>query len=203
MRKGIAIFVALEGLVAMQALLAHRDGFVTVAQMQQKGTVHGLPLVWHFGIWGDVFVISPLVAVIGAKYGQQWTMRQILTAALVSLLTTMCMGWIYTFSNTPEAHMQNHEVTGAGLVHLLYMAAAMTVLFLLYFCTAEPSKSFLKITSLLLIVHLLFGTHLILGVIDYFAELSWYPDKPLKSPIGWTTLSVLAVGLWWRTTRST
>lgn len=201
MKKGLVVFVAFEGLVALQALLAYRDNFLTVSQMQQIGILHGLPFLWHLGMWGDVFAISPLVAVIVAKYSQQWTVRHIVVSVIASILVTIALGWFYTLSNTPQAHMRDHHTNAAGYVHLLYTMMALVVLTLMYFYTSRASFLFVIITDFILIVHVLFGTHIALGFLSHYTELAWYPDEPLKSPMAWATLVILGSFLWWRTTR--
>jgi hypothetical protein len=41
--------------------------------MLQKGAKSGLPFLGHFGMWGDILLISPLSALIVAYYSKQWT----------------------------------------------------------------------------------------------------------------------------------
>jgi hypothetical protein len=199
MYRGLLAFFVLEGLVAAQIWLAHNDRFLTVSEMQKKGVDEGLPLVWHFGIWGDVFVIGPLTAITIATYSDRWTWGQTLAALAIGVLVTIVMGWIYTWWGTPTVHVQEHRTTTAGFVHLVYMAIAVTIFILLYFCTAQPGRAFLVGTSVLLFIHLFFGTHMVLGLASHFGHFDWYPDRPLASLVGWMTIVVLGAGLCWRT----
>jgi hypothetical protein len=199
-KQGIVVFLILEGLVAFQVLLTYRDSFFTVSEMQQKGIDRGLPLVWNFGMWGDLFIVSPLAAIIIASYWKCWRPGQIQISTVLGILATITMVSIYSFSNTPEAHMYDRRLTPAGYVHLVYTTLAVTVFFLLFFHTRRPSAAILISSSILLWLHAFIGTHMTLGILSCIVELPWYPDQPLKDPIQWTILAFLAVGLWWRTT---
>src|SRR6266853_1355972 len=59
---GLVVLGLLECLVLLQGLLAYRAGFLTVSQMQSVGIQHGLPFLWHFAMWGDLLLMSPLCA---------------------------------------------------------------------------------------------------------------------------------------------
>jgi hypothetical protein len=72
-RLGVVALVFLEALVLAQALFAYQEGFLIASQMLQKGVKSGLPFLWHFGMWGDILLISPLSALIVAYYSKQWT----------------------------------------------------------------------------------------------------------------------------------
>lgn len=200
LKQGILTFLILESLIAIQLLLAYRDGFLTVAEMQEKGIDRGLPFVWNFGLWGDLFIVSPLAAIIVASYWKRWRPSQIQMSTVLGMIATLVMVCIYSFSNTPESHMYDRQITPAGYVHLAYTTLAVTIFFLLYFYTPRPSAAILIWSSILLWLHAFIGTHMALGILSSIVELPWYPDQPLKSPIQWTILALLAVGLWWRTT---
>jgi hypothetical protein len=193
-------FVILESLIAIQMLLAYRDSFFTVASMHEKGIDRGLPLVWTFGIWSDLFIVSPLAAIIVASYGERWRPSQIQISTVLGIIATLAMACIYSFSNTPGVHMYDRHITPAGYAHLAYTTLAITIFFLLYFYTPRPSAAILISSSILLWLHAFIGTHMTLGILSCLVELPWYPDQPLKSPIQWMILAFLAVGLSWRTT---
>lgn len=200
LKHGLLAFLILESLIAIQLLLAYRDSFFTVAAMQTKGIDHGLPLVWNFGMWGDLFIVSPLAAIIVASYWERWRPNQIQISTVLGIIATLAMVCIYSFSNTPGVHMHDRQITPAGYAHLVYTTLAVTIFFLLYFYTPRPSAAILIWSSILLWLHAFIGTYMTLGILSCIVELPWYPDQPLKSPIQWTILALLAVGLWWRTT---
>jgi hypothetical protein len=191
---GIFTFLALEALVGAQALFSYWSGFLTVAQMHQRGILHGLPFLWHFGMWGDIFIISPLAAIIVVRCWEQWKSESILFSAALAVMATYFMSYIYSLSEMPEAH----QVTAVGFLHEVYMATALTVFILLYFFTPQANRTLLISATALLTVHLFLGTHMVLGAVAGLSELAWYPASPLRSPVGWATIMVVVFGLGWR-----
>jgi hypothetical protein len=198
-KRGVVVFLILEALVVVQVILADRDSFLTVSEMCRRGIVQGLPFVWHFGMWGDVLVVSPLVATVVARYSQGWTPFSIFAATATGCLAAIGMASVYSLSDMPQAHVLYHHTTPAGYVHILYMGLALTVFILMYFNTAQISHSFLLWANVLILIHLLYGTHMVLGATAFFVELPWYNDRPLRSPLGWLTILLLSGGLCWRT----
>ena len=194
-RPAVAAFISLECLVAIQGFSAYRDGIFTVPQMREKGIDQGLPFVWHFGMWGDILVVSALVSYLIGRYCASWPVRWILLSLVIGLTSAGILSWLYTFSGTPEAHVQNHQLTGAGVFHLIYMAIVITVFVQFLFFTKNISVQLLRVTCVLLSAHVFFGTHMALGILSAIYPLDWYPDQPLKSAFGWITVAVVALGL--------
>lgn len=196
--SAIITFVSLECLVAVQALLVYRDHFLTVSQMQQRGVDQGLPFVWHFGMWGDLLIVSGLAAYVIGRYFSRWHSQRMLVSLALGFSSAAILSWIYTFSGMPEAHVQNHRLTVAGMVHLFYMAIAFAVFIQFLFFTKDISVRLLRAVSVLLFVHVFFGTHMALGIMNVISPLDWYPAQPLKSFFGWITVATVAFGLAWR-----
>ena len=94
--------------------------------------------------------------------------------------------------------MLNHHLTSAGIVHLLYMAVAVTIILEFFLFTTTVLPSHLKVVSCLLILHIFLGTHMALGILQFITKLDWYPDKPLKSIIGYLTISTITTSLFLR-----
>ena len=191
-------FVSLECLVLLQALLAYFDHFLTVAQMRERGISQGLPFIWHFGMWGDILIISPLAAYIIGLYSGHWRLRRIVISLVIGFILAAIFSWLYTLSDMPEAHVQNHNLTAAGNAHLVYMAIALAVFIQFLFFSGEVSVPLLRIVSVLLFVHVFLGTHMALGIVKLNYPLDWYPAQPLESIFGWITLLAVAFGLAWR-----
>ncbi len=195
---GAVAFIFFEFLVGLQAFLAYQDRFFSVSQMQQRGADRGLPFIWHFGMWGDFLVISGLAAYLIARYLTQWRSNEILLSLSIGFVTAGLMSWLYTLSDIPETHIQNHSLTAAGWIHSIYMASAIAVFTQFFFFSDDVSIRSLRVVSLLLFVHVFFGTHMALGILKSQSPLDWYPVQPLKSVFGWITLSVVGLGLVWR-----
>jgi hypothetical protein len=195
----IVLFVFLETLVAAQALTAYRDHLFTVAQMQQRGTGEGLPFVWHFGLWGDIFIISPLAAHVAGRYFLRWLRdyRSLISIATGCALASL-LSWAYTHSNILSVHIQNHELTAAGELHLGYMALTLAIFTQFLFFTKHDSIGLLRTTSVLLLIQVFIGTHMVLGILDLNYPLGWYLDRPLKSLFGWAIVCATAIVLAWQ-----
>jgi hypothetical protein len=194
----LAAFVFLEVLVALQAWLAYRDHFLTVAQMQGRGVNLGLPFAWHFGMWGDVFIVSPLAAYVTGRLSSTWRLRWILLSLALGMAAAIAMSWSYTLPDFQEAHVQGHSLTPAGAVHVVYMALALAVFTQFLFFTENVSPRLLLVASVLLVVHVFLGTHMALGLLHLAMPLDWYPAQPLKSIIGWSIIATVGGGLLWR-----
>ena len=123
----LATFALLEALVMLQAWLAYKDHFLTLAQMQGRGVRLGLPFAWHFGMWGDVFIVSPLAAYVTGRFVSRWRFRQILASFSAGLAAAVVMHYSYTFSDIQDAHIQYHVLTRVGFVHLVYMAITLAI----------------------------------------------------------------------------
>ena len=196
--SAIIAFVILECLVGIQAYFAYRDNFLTVAEMRLRGIDQGLPFVWHFAMEGDLLLVSPLAAYLVGRYVHRWRFGSALVSLVVSFAAASALSYFYTFSGMPEAHIQNHALTAAGVGHLFYMAFAFAVFTQFFFFTRDISERLLKAVSGLLVVHVFIGTHMMLGILGVAFPLDWYPGQPLKSPFGWITVTAVALGLAWR-----
>ena len=192
------VFVCLEIGVLIQAVLAYRDHFLTASQMESIHVARGLPFLWHFGMWGDFFIISPIAAYLTRQYGSQWRPRSVLISLAVGVTAASLLGWLYTFSAMPEAHVQTHHLTGAGVIHQCYMAAVVSVLVEFFIFTPSVSLRVLRVVSVLVMFHLVLGTHIALGVLNAFEPLHWYSGEPLKSIFAYATITTVAFALLWR-----
>src|ERR1035441_4109578 len=192
------VFVCLEIGVLIQAVLAYRDHFLTASQMESIHVARGLPFLWHLGMWGDFFIISPIAAYLTRQYGSQWRPRSVLISLAVGVTAASLLGWLYTFSAMPEAHVQTHHLTGAGVIHQCYMAAVVSVLVEFFIFTPSVSLRVLRVVSVLVMFHLVLGTHIALGVLNAFEPLHWYSGEPLKSIFAYATITTVAFALLWR-----
>ena len=193
-----SVFILLTLLVLAQFFLAYRDDFLSVTQMRSRGTNQGLPLVWHFAIWSDLVLISPLAGYLVHRYREVWRLHWIVTAFVMSLCVAILLHYLYTRTSMPEAHTRDHELTAAGYVHLVYMTIAFCVFLQFLLFTPNVSHGILAAVSVLLLLHVFVGTHMVLGIFNLYFPQDWYPGQPLKSFIGWLMLACLAAGLLWR-----
>jgi hypothetical protein len=192
------VFVFLECLVVTQAILAYRNHFFTVAQMKSIHIAYGLPFLWHFGMWGDLFMISSIAGYLVGRYIYRWRLPCVLVSFTIGTSYASLLSWVYTISTMPEAHIQNHHLTAAGIVHLFYMAVAVSVLIQFFFFTSAISPRLLRVVSILVLFHVFISNHMALGILQVVVPLNWYSGEPLKSIFGWVTIVVVALTLLWR-----
>jgi hypothetical protein len=191
------VFITLEFLVLVQGVLAYRNHFLTVYQMEHNN-IHGLPFLWHFGMWGDFFIISPSVAYLVRHYFHQWRLSSVSISFIISAISAVLLGWLYTFYTIPEAHMQNHHLTSVGIIHLLYMVVSVTIFLEFFLFTPSVTPSDLRVLSGLVLFHVFLGTHMALAILQFIMRLEWYPGEPLKSVAGYLTIIAIATALFWR-----
>jgi hypothetical protein len=189
----------MECLVALQALLAQRDGYLTASQMVERHGGTGLPFIWHFGMWGDFIIVSPLIGVIVGTCSPQWRVTGVIVAAGIGLVGSLLMGCVYALGTIPQVHVHEHQTTVAGWIHLLYTAVTLSILCLFYLGTPRLPMTILVVATALLTIQLFVGTHMVLGLLKSAGRVPWYPDQPLKSVVGWTILLVGSLILWSRT----
>ena len=179
--------IAFEGMVILQVLYAWCDEFLTPAQMRRGGIREGLPFMAHGGMWGDLIFISPLVAIIYATDGPEWSSVNVMTAMIGGGVASIVMHETYKRGELPEAHVQFGCLTTAGLIHRWYMAIALAVLGLYYI--RAPYTPWTWSVSALLVLHTIAGTHVVLGLI----QPRWYPGRPLHNPETWGVIGGTAI----------
>lgn len=193
-----ATFLLLETLVIAQAIFAYRDHILTVSQMRQRGIEEGLPFVWHFAMWSDLLIISPLAGYLVAQCFRQWSPRQVLASLAIGFIVSGILHWFYTLSTMPQAHVQNHALTPAGYVHFVYMGLTLAVFAQFLFFMSDVPTILLRVTSVLLFIHVFIGTHMVLGILSKVVRLDWYPARPLLSIEGWVMVALTGIVLLWR-----
>ena len=188
------VLIFAELLVVLGAWYAYRDHFLTVREMQREGVTQGLPFLAHAGMWGDFFLVSPLIAYILLIYAPYWDIRQYGVAFIVGLSTSAGLHYLYTKIEIPESHVRSGRLTRAGWVHFVYMTGAMMVLCLYYFCT--PTLSYLSfiVTSVLIMVHVLLSNHIVLEIV----RPSWYGKHHYKDSLFVLVTFCLILFLAWR-----
>lgn len=199
--SGLATLAVLEFLVLAQLLLAHQDSFLNVAQMRARGFDQGLPFAWHFAMWGDLFVISPLAAYLVDRFHSQWSRPTVILSLAIGFVSSAVLHWTYTFAVFPEAHVIGHALTGAGVVHVLYMGLAIAVFVQFFLFTRTVPAISIAVVSALVWLHVFVGTHMVLGLINHAYPQDWYPGEPLKSMAGWVIFVGVGLALLWRNLR--
>jgi len=179
--------------VLLGGIFAYDNHFLTVSQMKMRGIERGLPFIAHGGMWGDLLIVTPIAGMMVYYHGEQWTLLQIIICSIGGVVASGLMHQLYLSSAFPEAHIKNHKLTEAGMVHVVYMAGMLSIMFLFYFCTGHVSPSLVITSSILLTIHIMFGNHIPLGL----WRPTWYGRKPDMT--AYVTVMVTGIVLAWRT----
>ena len=118
----VILFTLLEWLVAAQAIFAWRDQMLTASQMQARGIDHGLPFLWHFAMWSDFAIISPLAAYLWHVFSKGWSGKHLLASFAIGSAASCLLHLFYLSAQAPEAHVLNHRLTAAGIGHLVLLS---------------------------------------------------------------------------------
>ena len=189
----ILVLCSAEFGVLVGAWCAHRDRFFSVSEMLGRGIPQGLPFADHAGMWGDLLIVSPIIAFIAAQYSSDWSLRDYVMAGVSALVTTAIMHLLYTKIDFPESHTQNGRLTKAGWIHFAYMAFVLEYLILFYFHTQGVSLHVFYIISGLLVFHQVMSNHIILEIM----RPKWYGKSHFKDSLFiLSTLAVVALMVW-------
>jgi|SRR6185437_7852388 len=206
MQIGYGLFIAWLSLfwVVVEALFADRNCMLTAQQMLAKYPAHpqGLPIIWHGGIWGDIFIITSILFVIVALYSEQWSLLQMGIMLGIGMVLSIGMHLIYLMTPFPDSLAWKGGLSIAGFLHLLYMGWVLAIIGLFLFCSHDVSPRVLIIIGIALTVHMAIGNHLLLGWFNLKFRFPWCPDF-LGKPDPWITVgavnAILAGIIWWKT----
>jgi len=153
-------------MVVLQAVMAAMCDAFTKEQMEEEGVTKGIPFVAHTGMWSDVFIVSPLLAILITKYVQRIDLAYWMVGVAVSLFHHR----LYVRAPFPEAHVAEGKLTPAGWMHAAYMAIAFTVILQFYLgVTPEPQDVYF--VGPVLMVHVVVAVHVPLKIL----KPSWFP----------------------------
>jgi len=149
-------------LVLASGWFAWRDGYLFMSQ-----TRYGVPagmniavFIEHAGMWGDFFIVSPVVAYILDTYSARWEVRRLLTtfgcATLLASLVLLLI-WTEASKHLYESMARGGYVTVTGALQFLYMAISLTGIAMYYLGTSDVSKRSVLVVTALLAVHVALG----------------------------------------------
>ena len=206
MQVGLGLMVAWLSAVwmCMEAWFADRDHMFTAEQMLYKHPQHpqGLPFLWHGGMWGDLFIITPILGIIVALYASQWSLLQVSILMGVGMVMSIGMHVIYLQTPFPDCLAWKGGMSPAGVLHIPYMGGALGVIGLFLFCTRGVPNWNLVAIGIALTVHIAIGNHMLLGWVNTHLHFPWCPEF-LRRPDPWVTTgavcAILAGSIWWYT----
>lgn len=198
---GATTYTVFMSLVVSSYLLAWDDRMLTVAQMQNKGPgfERGIPLLAHWAAAYLDFVLPILLAILVAKYGEEWTFNQVLVITFIAFVFSGAMHYTYIQGGKvfPEAQTHDGYLTLVGWEHVVYMGAAFAIIGLFFLYTPHPDPFWVYLTAVWLWVHVIIGVHVPMKLLGP----AWFPyhgvmDAGTLMPIGGVA-AVLAGFCWW------
>jgi hypothetical protein len=153
-------FLCLAGLFVLAELgFAYRDGYAFAWQVCAQTTVPARFLVFwkHAGMWGDFFIINPIIAYVLEFHSRSWELLALgavfTVVALVGVLLLIPL--LEDSRTTPSAFSRDGSLTVVGTMHYLYFTISTTVVTMFYLFTpwAEITELEMILITLCLIVH--------------------------------------------------
>ncbi len=158
--------------------LTYLDGMFFPSQMRKKFPFHtkGLPAIAHGGLMDDPILFSLVVALIVGGHWHEWSPIQIQITGVIGLVLSIVMHGVYL--QTPIPDPITWKVVGLqsapGWSHLFYMAVGFAVVGLGFVCSTLDRFEATAL-SVLLMVHVVIGNHLLLGWLNIKHQWVWCP----------------------------
>ena len=183
----VIIFVA-NLLVILQGIASHQDGYFSQKQMEAQGVSNGWAFIEHGGMWGDFFIISPVMALIVSRYHLGYLSSWGIVILLISVTFSLCAKYAFSKRGNyePEAHSHDGRTTLTGWLHGVYEVPGYWIIPMFLLTLIKPQASMAH----LLIVASALTVHVPLGVIKFNPR--W---KLSRLALGQTVLAISAVWL--------
>ncbi len=193
MGVGLSIIVGSMALVVLEALASYylSQNFWPSQVMTRWGRP-GISFFAHGGMWGDFFLLPTLLAWVIVKYGPSWNIKMIMIMGMVGLLVTLGNHLLLIFTQKiPDPLGWQEEWWSVPIaLHFVYMSTYVALAGLFYFSPGVSIKD-AAIVSVVLGIHMVFGTHVPLGILNQWNNWDWCPDL-LASDV----LPYLLTGIW-------
>jgi len=152
----------------------------------------GIAFLAHGGMWGDLFLLPPLMAWVIARHSSSWDVDDMLIIGSIGFLITLGNHiLLITTQAVPDPlGWQQEKCSITIALHFVYMTLYVALVGLFYFSPNVGVRETV-IVSVILGIHTTLGTHIVLGIVDRWMKWSWCPDF-LASPI----LPYMTVGIW-------
>ena len=173
----------------LQGVAAYCDGYFSQRQMQSRGITNGYSFLQHGGMWADMFIVSPAVALIASKYKINYFSLYGIVFFAGTFIVVRAMGRLYCEYGKiiPEAHTHDGRTTLAGWIHGIFAFAVIWECLMFYLSPTVPKQKVEDLIFVSFLLTLLFP----LGVIKF--SLRWKFSLGDYIQIGVLTLLVWSV----------
>lgn len=176
-------------IVVIEGICAHWDGFLTQAQIAYFYRFHkAYSFMEHGGMWCDMFVLPPIVAIAISNYHLAYMSWQ--SAGFVGVSVAIMLYFHHSYKTTaaiPEAGRHHGKVTPMGVIHGFYAVITMWILFLFYFCPISPvmrKSDLLKVSAGLMILF-------VIGVRKFSRKWKWATIDTIQVSIAWIIILIV------------
>lgn len=165
----------------------------------------GVPAIAHGGLWSDIFLLPYVICFMLSKSGE-WSLER--DWPFIALGVAIAVGNQFLCNNMTRSDplgFVDLQWSWAIVVHSVYMATYIAVIGHFYFYPTEVSTPAIILTSILLGIHVMAGTHVFLGMANLVYHWSWCPDLlsdkvlPYMVTGVWVIFAILAsIAAGWR-----
>jgi hypothetical protein len=185
---------------AFTALL--RDDMFWPSQVIRRWGRAGIALVFHGGLWGDLFVLPMLSWLLITWYQDVWQLSDLKWSALMGFVLTagnhvnLCLN-----QRVPDPFGWREERWSATIgLHFLYMWLASTVLFQTAFFTPHLTSGVVSTVCIIVGLHMMCGIHMPVGIVNRALRDKRIPeflraDSLWMATCIWVAMTLLALVL--------
>ena len=199
MKIGLDIITGSMLLVALMGLTSYRNGTFFPSQVIARFGKPGVSFFAHGGMYGDFFLLPTLFAVIIVLYGAAWSTEQVRQMLLIGIAITAANQLLCNQSPVPDVlGWQGEKFSATIALHFVYMSIYVALAGLFFCYTPGVSEKAAAMVAIILGIHMAFGTHVPLGMLNRFMHWEWCQDflsspvLPYLSAVIWLALSALA-----------
>jgi hypothetical protein len=174
--------------------LAYQDGYAFAWQVRKLTDAPNkfLDFFRHGGMWGDFFIVNPILAHLLSEHAHFWSLHALATILTVTafLGALLLIPVLKDSLLVPSAFARNQLLTIVGAMHLLYFVVGTSVSLMFYLFT--PSDEVKKIEVIIVTICLML--HWGLGVLQppWIVHRSIHLPAKVITAAGWAFLLILA-----------
>ncbi|MHB8710007.1 MAG: hypothetical protein ACYC6X_00405 [Minisyncoccota bacterium] len=162
-------------LMVIAAILAHVDNRWLPGQMMLQHSAKGIPGIANGAWWGNLFLMSPILFLIGF-YAEQWSRQEVLATLIIgAVVGSYAFLRVYRFGLHDDAWAGAGEVHPAGVVAMVYTAGLLAAFILFYVCS-NVERAHVLIIGVLLVLYLPLANHLVLDFLNGAQHFVWCPQ---------------------------
>ncbi len=189
------VIVLMAAVVPVEAYDAYRRGILWPSQILTRWGKNGIAFAAHGGMYGD-FLLLPLVAayIVHAHCGN-WDWEHVKVMSIVGVVVATGNHLSCIQSKIPDPIGWEKEKVNLTIVLHFFFMSSMVMFAGMFYISPDVSVTEVVFVSVVLGIHMAFGTHVPLGLINRWIRWTWCPDLigspglPRISIIIWMTLS--------------